>query len=292
MTNINLTILPRLKDLGGFTVRRILPSVQKHMVGPFIFFDHIGPAEFKTGEGIDVRPHPHIGLATVTYLFDGQMDHRDSLGSMQTIKPRDVNWMTAGKGIVHSERTGLDERGHLHNLHGIQSWVALPVFAEECEPEFFHHEAKLLPEIKLDGVALRIIAGEAYGEKSPVKIYSPLFYVEAKLGVNTKLSLPQNYQERAIYVVSGSVKIGDEIVEEKTFVVCGDGEIVITAESEAHIMMFGGEPFEEVRYIEWNFVSSSKARIEKAKDDWKNGRFPKVPGDEIEFIPLPEIVRK
>lgn len=288
MPSIDLTIPARQKDLGGFTVRRVLPYATHRMVGPFIFFDHMGPAEFGIGEGIDVRPHPHIGLATVTYLFEGEIIHRDSLGSVQAITSGAVNWMTAGKGIVHSERTEASERGHLHHAHGIQTWVALPVEAEECDPEFFHHPAESLPVIDLPGVKLRIIAGEAYGKRAPVKTYSPIFYVEARLEAGSTLPLPDNYSERALYVIGGDIALDGEIVASTTMAIVSAGKRTLTAKSTAHVMLLGGEPFPEPRYIFWNFVSSSEARLEQAKSDWQEGRFKTIPGDDKEFIPLPE----
>lgn len=289
MSKIDLTIIPREKDLGdGFIVHRILPYATRRMVGPFIFLDHMGPVQFKSGDGIDVRPHPHIGLATVTYLFEGEIIHKDTLGSDQAITPGDVNWMTAGRGIAHSERTGSDERGHLHNVHGLQSWVALPIDHEECEPEFFHHKSETLPEVNIPGIKLRIIAGTAYGQKSPAKIYSPLFYVEAKLAAGESLTLPKEYSERAAYVISGELETDGDVIKALSMAVFEKGEAVIKAKTDTHVMLLGGEPFAEPRYIYWNFVSSSQERLDKAKLDWKEGRFGKVPGDENEFIPLPE----
>ncbi len=288
MLKISLTIPSRQKDLGSFTVRRVLPYEKRRMVGPFIFFDHLGPAEFSVGEGIDVRPHPHIGLATMTYLFEGEIIHRDSLGSMQAITPGAVNWMTAGRGIAHSERTGVNERGHLHHAHGIQTWIALPREAEECDPEFFHHTAGSLPEINSPGIRLRIIAGKAYGRQAPVKTYSPLLYAEVRMEAGSEFDLPQEYSERALYVISGDVRVNDEIISPKTMAVLAEGSMRITAQTAAHMMLLGGEPFPEQRYIFWNFVSSSEARLEKAKQDWKEGKFGKIPGDDKEFIPLPE----
>lgn len=289
MSSIDLTIVPRDKDLGGFTVRRILPYAQRRMVGPFIFLDHIGPASFATGKGVDVRPHPHIGLSTVTYLFEGEITHRDTLGSLQVIKPGDVNWMTAGRGIAHSERTGAEERSHPHNVHGLQSWVALPKESEERTPEFFHHSKASLPEFALSGVTLRVVAGSAYGHEAPVKIYSPLFYVAVTMQPGSRLDLPNEYRERALYLLSGKVRIGNTVVQEKTLPVFHPNDnITLEAEQLSTLMLLGGEPFAEPRYIDWNFVSSSHERIEQAKDDWRNQRFGKIPGDEKEFIPLPD----
>jgi len=288
MSVISLTIPARSKDLGGFTVGRILPFAKRHLVGPFIFLDHMGPAVFAEGQGMDVRPHPHIGLATVTYLFEGSMYHRDSLGSEQEILPGAVNWMTAGRGITHSERNSAEQKAHVRNMHGLQSWVALPKEFEEIEPEFHHHAAASLPSLNIDGVALRIIAGSAYGHTAPVRIFSPLFYVEAKMPAGTQLRVPAEYAERALYLISGQVSIGEEVVQERTMPVFAEAaEVTITANTDAHLVLLGGATLPEQRYIFWNFVSTSEARIEQAKDDWKAGRFAKVPGDN-EFIPLPE----
>lgn len=286
---IDLTILPREKDLGGFSVRRLLPFAKRRMVGPFIFFDHLGPANFAPGDGIDVRPHPHIGLATVTYLFEGELTHLDSLGSKQVITPGAINWMTAGCGITHSERTGILERTKQHQAHGLQSWVALPKEFEEMPPEFHHHAQESLPEFDQAGVHLKLAAGRAYGHEAPVKVYSPLFYVEAHLEAGAKLVLPNEYRERALYLVSGKVRIGSQVIEPLTMPVFAEGEtIVVEALMPSHVMLLGGEPLGEPRFMDWNFVSSSQERLLQAKEDWKAGRFPKVPGDEKEFIPLPE----
>ncbi|MFO1242207.1 MAG: pirin family protein [Rickettsiales bacterium] len=289
MAIIEQIIEPRERDLGGFTVARILPYVKRRMVGPFIFLDHMGPASFEVGHGIDVRPHPHIGLATVTYLFKGNILHRDTLGSVQEIQPGAVNWMTAGRGIAHSERTSQQERTHAHRVEGLQSWVALPKEYEETAPEFFHHTAASLPEIMLKGVKLRLIAGSAYGETAPVKIYSPLFYAEAFIEAGSTLALPDNYTERAVYVVQGEVKIGDTVIAPRTMpVLLPGGSVRIEARTPAHVMLLGGDTFPEKRFIWWNFVSSSEERIEHAKEDWKKGVFGTIQGDDKEFIPLPE----
>jgi redox-sensitive bicupin YhaK (pirin superfamily) len=290
MSVIELVIAPRRKDLGdGFTVERILPSAGRRMVGPFIFLDHMGPADFTAGHGVDVRPHPHIGLATVTYLFSGAMLHRDTLGSQQLIAPGDVNWMTAGRGFSHPERTDAAERSHPHGLHGLQSWVALPKEYEENPPEFFHHGAAALPEFSVGGARLRLIAGQAYGHTAPVRTYSPLFYVEARLGAGDTLALPEEYEERAVYVVSGEVKIGGTRIAPGTLpVLLPGGGLALEAESPAHVMLLGGARLPEKRYIWWNFVSSSPERIEQAQEDWRAGRFGLIPGDDKEFIPLPE----
>jgi len=288
MSLISLTIPSRMKDLGGFTVGRILPFAKRHLVGPFIFLDHMGPAHFTAGQGMDVRPHPHIGLATVTYLFEGGMLHRDSLGTEQEILAGDVNWMTAGRGITHSERNSDAQRSQTRTVHGLQSWVALPKEFEEVEPEFHHHPAKSLPVFEIGGVALKLIAGTAYGHTAPVKIFSPLFYVEARMPAGTQLQVPAEYAERALYLISGEVRIGEEAVQERTMpVFAEDADVMITATSDAHLVLLGGANLPEQRYIFWNFVSTSEARIEQAKVDWKAGRFAKVNGDD-EFIPLPE----
>jgi redox-sensitive bicupin YhaK (pirin superfamily) len=288
MPAVDLLITPRPHDIGGLEVRRVLPYAKRRMVGPFIFLDHMGPADFTPGEGIDVRPHPHIGLATVTYLFEGEITHRDTLGSFQVIKPGAVNWMTAGRGIAHSERTGVDERGRSHALHGMQSWVALPKEHEETAPEFFHYAADIVPELPLPGVTLRVIAGEAYGVRSPVKIYSPLFYVEAVMEAGAELFLPEQYAERAAYVVEGYIDANGEPIGARNMgVFTQDKRVMLTANTAARVMLLGGEPFPEKRFIWWNFVSSSEARIDQAKADWQAGRFGTVPGDEKEFIPLP-----
>jgi redox-sensitive bicupin YhaK (pirin superfamily) len=266
-----LVIEPKIHDLGGFQVRRILPSARRRMVG-----------------GIDVRPHPHIGLATVTYLFEGEIWHRDSLGYVQPIRPGDVNWMTAGAGIVHSERSGPEERARDSRLHGIQSWVALPRSAEETAPGFHHHPAASLPLIEKDGASMRLIAGTAYGARSPVETFSDMFYLEAEFSAGGRLALPDEYEERAVYVVAGEVTIGAERHGPERMIVLPPGsEVSVRAEKDARVMLLGGAALDGARHIWWNFVASSPERIEKAKADWKAGAFAKVP-EETEFIPLPE----
>jgi redox-sensitive bicupin YhaK (pirin superfamily) len=285
---VELTIEPRERDLGGFSVRRVLPSAKRRMVGPFIFFDQMGPTVFAAGQGIDVRPHPHIGLATVTYLFQGEIMHRDSLGRVQAIRPGAVNWMTAGSGIVHSERTDPERRRKGAALHGIQSWVALPADAEETAPAFHHHPADTLPVIARDGVTMRLIAGSAFGAVSPVTVFSPMFYVDADFGAGSVLGLSDEHEERAIYVVDGSVSVAGQSVAAGTMAIFkSDAEIEIRAGQPARVMLLGGASFGEKRHIWWNFVSSSPERIERAKADWRERRFPAIPG-ETEFIPLPE----
>jgi redox-sensitive bicupin YhaK (pirin superfamily) len=278
----------RARDLGGFTVGRVLPAAARKLIGPFIFFDHMGPAEFAPGRGIDVRPHPHIGLATVTYLFEGEIVHRDSLGSHQPIRPGDVNWMTAGRGIVHSERTGTEPRRAGSRLNGLQLWVALPLEHEEAEPEFQHHPAPVLPSLDIAGTRVRVLAGSAFGESSPVRTHSPLFYVDAAMPAGSELPLPEEHEQRAAYVVAGTVACGGEPVQHGRMMVLTPGaRACLRAVSDARVALIGGAPLAGERHIFWNFVSSSEARIEQAKRDWREGRFPKVPGDEREFIPLP-----
>ncbi|MBU0859941.1 MAG: pirin family protein, partial [Alphaproteobacteria bacterium] len=243
---------------------------------------------YDAGHGLDVRPHPHIGLATVTYLFEGEIMHKDTLGSDQPIRPGAVNWMTAGRGISHSERTGADERGRPHAVHGLQSWIALPKEYEEATPEFFHHGAATIPELTLRGVRLRVVAGEAYGMTAPTKIHSPLFYVEAHMDAGSTLELPPQYRERGAYVISGDVRVGGDPVTPQTLpVFLPQGPVRIEAVTAAHIMLLGGDPLPEKRFIWWNFVSTSQERIEQAKEDWAKGRFGTIPGDSLEFVPLP-----
>lgn len=289
MALIELSIEPRAKDLGGFEVRRVLPYAKRRMVGPFIFLDHMGPAQFEAGHGIDVRPHPHIGLATVTYLFEGQIHHRDTLGYDQVITPGAVNWMTAGRGIAHSERTTQADQHRSHAVHGIQSWVALPKGHEHDAPSFHHHAGSVLPEFTLQGAQLKLIAGTAYGYDTPVTTHSPLFYLAVTLEAGAEMELPNEYRERALYLVSGRLRIGGQEVAPLTMPVFAEGErIVLRAEEPSHFMLLGGEPFAEKRFIWWNFVSSSEDDIAQAKLDWQAGKFGTIPGDDKEFIPLPE----
>ncbi|MTI09943.1 pirin family protein [Curvivirga aplysinae] len=287
--SVEMVIIPRTGDIGNFEVRRALPFREKRMVGPFIFWDQMGPGEFLTGQGVDVRPHPHIGLSTVTYLFDGTMDHKDSLGNDMRIVPGDVNLMTAGSGIVHSERTGLDIRKKPSKLFGIQSWLAQPKKFEEGDAAF-HHTAKTdLPVFNEDGVNGRIILGSFEGLSSPVKTQWDTLYVDLDLEPQQKIRIPSNTEERAIYVVEGLIEIAGVSYEPQQMLVLRPGdEVVINAQTSVRMMLLGGAAMDGPRYIFWNFVSSSKERLEQAKVDWKNGNFPKVPGDEHEFIPLPE----
>lgn len=285
---IERLISPRKTDLGDFEVRRVLPYREKRMVGPFVFFDHMGPVTFPPGKGVEVRPHPHIGLATVTYLFEGEIMHRDSLGSEQAIRPGAVNWMTAGKGIVHSERSDDAERDKESRLHGIQAWVALPKSHERCEPAFKHHPSSSLPEFERDGVKMKLVAGEAFGERADVDVLWPTVYLDIQAEKGAAIPVPDDHEERAIYVVEGAVDIDGTRVEQYTMAVLNPGaRPTVTAFDGSRVMICGGKAIDGPRTIWWNFVASDKALLEQAKTDWKEGRFPKVPGDD-EFIPLPE----
>ncbi len=285
---IEQVIVPRARDLGGFSVRRALPAAGRQMVGPFIFFDQMGPAEFLLGQGIDVRPHPHIGLATVTYLFDGEIMHRDSLGTLQPIRPGELNLMSAGSGIVHSERTPATERQNGARLFGLQLWAALPQSHEEGAPDFVHHAREDLPRIEAEGKRISVIMGSLYGATSPVAFPHASFYAEAVLAPGAVLPLDADYDERAIYVVSGEVDVaGDTFGAGRLLVFKPGDRISVLALSNARLALIGGDPMDGPRHIWWNFVSSSADRIRAAKADWKAGRFEAVPGDP-EFIPLPE----
>ena len=285
---IEHTIDARVRDLGGFSVRRVLPAPGRRMVGPFIFFDHIGPTDLAPGHGIDVRPHPHIALATVTYLYAGTFMHRDSLGSAQEIHPGDVNWMTAGRGIAHSERTPATLRARGSHIHGIQSWVALPDGQEDIAPAFTHHPAASLPHLVVDGCDLRVIAGEAYGRRSPVEVLWPTLYVDASMPAGAALELPADYTERAVYVADGGIEVDGEPLPATRLALLARGvTVTLRAQHHSRVMLLGGEPLPTPRHIWWNFVSSSRERIEQAKRDWAEGRFAPVPG-ETEFTPLPD----
>lgn len=276
----------REKDLDGFTVRRILPNTAKRMIGPFVFIDHMGPADFTAGEGIDVRPHPHIGLSTITYLMEGSLLHRDSLGNNLEIQPGDVNWMTAGKGIVHSERETIEVKSGQHKLNGMQCWMALPKNMAEVSPSFTHIKRASLPHHMFDGVLIRLIAGEALGLTSPIKTYSPMFYLDILAKPEKEISRPNPDQECMVYVLDGSIKIEGTHYEAGDVIILED-EQCINSTSHCRLLMLGGEEWPEVPFIEWNFVSFDRERIEKAKDDWREQRFPKIPGDDNEFTPLP-----
>lgn len=283
---VEVRIEPHEKDLGEFTVRRVLPSAKRRMVGPFIFFDHMGPAEFPPGKGVNVRPHPHIGIATITYLFEGEIMHRDDLGYVQPIQAGAVNLMTAGRGIVHSERAGSDFDEH-SALHGIQSWLALPADKQEIEPAFQHIAADELPELQMSGSRIRVIMGEAYGKKSPVPLHSATLYVEALIPAGAVLESPGGHEELAAYIVSGEVEIDAEHYASGVMAVAAPGQtLIVAAKSDSRVMFVGGDNLGK-RKLWWNFVSDSPERIEQAKQDWNAGRFGTVPGDD-EFIPLPD----
>ena len=277
---------PRVID--RFTVARVLPASKRRLVGPWCFLDHLGPAELAPGEGIDVRPHPHVCLATVSYLFEGELLHRDSLGSYQPIRPGAINWMSAGRGIVHSERTPHALRAAGSRIHSLQLWVALPASEEESEPSFQHHASDSLPELNMGDARIRVLAGTLFGVTAPVRTLSPLFFAEIGLPAGGTLELPDGESERAAYVVEGALRCGNERITARDMAVFTPGaRPVLVAEERTRLMLLGGDALEGPRYIDWNFVASSKARIERAKDDWKHGRFPSVPGDDQEFIPLP-----
>lgn len=291
---IETVIIPRARDLGGFEVRRALPAPRRQMVGPFIFFDQAGPAEFLTGQGIDVRPHPHIGLGTVTYLYEGEFEHRDSLGTHQMIYPGEVNWMVAGQGVTHSERTSEATRKGQSSLFGIQTWIALPESHEDMAPSFEHHGKDALPLLEGEGKQVRLILGTAWGEKAPVTMHSETFYADVILQPGAKLPLPDDHEDRGIYITQGSIEIAGDVFEAGRMMVFRPGDaITVTAGAQgARLMALGGETLNGPRHIWWNFVASSKEKIEEAKaawatGDWQHGRFQLPPGDDQEFIPLP-----
>lgn len=286
---VEMTIIPRSGDIGGYEVRRALPFRGRRMVGPFIFWDQMGPGEFLTGQGLDVLPHPHIGLSTVTYLFDGTIDHRDSLGTLQTIRPGDVNLMTAGRGIVHSERTGAAEREAPSRLFGIQSWLALPIPLEETSPAFEHHAALSLPRLQVEGIDLRLVMGGGFGLQSPVRADWDTLYADVTLAAGAVLPLPKETEERALYVLFGDIEIaGVRYAPQQMLVLRPGDDIGVRALNDVRLMLLGGAAMDGPRYIDWNFVSSSKERLAAARDDWRAQRFPKVPGEGTAFIPFPE----
>jgi redox-sensitive bicupin YhaK (pirin superfamily) len=292
---IETLIIPRARDIGGFEVRRALPAPKRQMVGPFIFFDQAGPAEFLTGQGIDVRPHPHIGLGTVTYLYQGDFHHRDSIGSDQIIRPGALNWMVAGKGVTHSERTSAEARKGPNSLFGIQTWIALPENREDMEPTFEHHGKDSLPEIRDQGVEARLILGHAYGETAPATLYSDTFYLDVTLAPGARFPLPQDHEDRGIYVTQGSVRIAGQEFESGRMMVFrpGDAITVQAGDQGARLMALGGATLNGPRYIWWNFVASSRERIEEAKRQWQaarwgEGLFDLPTDDRAEHIPLPE----
>jgi hypothetical protein len=283
-----IAIKPQERDLGGFSVRRLLPSAARRTVGPFVFFDHMGPADFAPGHGIDVRPHPHIGLATVTYLFEGAIEHRDSLGTVQTITAGDVNWMTAGRGIVHSERSPADLRRSGYRMQGLQTWVALPRGQEGCDPAFVHHPGASLPVIDMPGVAMRLIAGSAFGQTSPVAVASSMFYIAVEMEAGASFVLPDEYEERAVYVLTGDIGINDGRLDATSMAVLNPSEpVTLRAHTPTRLMLLGGAPLDGERFLWWNFVASDRAAIEEASERWRQGGFDPVPG-ETEFIPLPD----
>jgi redox-sensitive bicupin YhaK (pirin superfamily) len=283
-----IAITPHERDLGGFSVRRLLPSAARRTVGPFVFFDHMGPADFAPGHGIDVRPHPHIGLATVTYLFEGAIEHRDSLGTVQQITAGDVNWMTAGRGIVHSERSPADLRRSGYRMQGLQTWVALPRELERCEPAFVHYPAASLPVIDMPGVSMRLIAGSAFNRTSPVAVASSMFYIAVEMEAGASFVLPDEYEERAVYVLSGDISINNgQLGAASMAVLDPSAPVTLYAQSPARLMLLGGAPLDGERFLWWNFVASDRAAIEEASERWRRGGFDPVPG-ETEFIPLPD----
>lgn len=283
-------IIPRSSDIGGFAVRRALPTAKRRLVGPFIFFDRMGPALLRAGEALDVKPHPHIGLSTVTYLFDGEIKHRDSLGTELVIEPGDINLMTAGRGIVHSERTPEKLRGHPLSISGLQTWLALPDDREEIDPAFAHTAKSLMPTFDASGASGRVVIGGLGGLTSPVKTYSDTLYVDLTLAPGGSFPFDAEHEERAVYILSGEVEIaGDRFAADQLLVFRPGDQITLSAGAAGcHLMLFGGAALNSKRYIWWNFVSSSKERIEQAKEEWRIGRFDIVPGDEEEFVPLPE----
>lgn len=286
---IELMVIPNARDIGGFAVRRALPTARRRLVGPFIFFDRMGPAILRAGEALDVRPHPHIGLSTVTYLFDGKIRHRDSLGTEMVIEPGDINLMTAGRGIVHSERSPEELRGGPLSISGLQTWLALPDDKEEIAPAFENTPRQDLPEFSYQGVTGRVVIGNFQGMRSPVRSFSETLYADIRLEAGASVEIPADSEERAIYVLDGNVTIaGDTFPADRLLVFRPGDTIAVSSAQGAHFMLFGGASLASKRYIWWNFVSSSKERIEQAKEEWRTGRFDIVPGDEQEFIPLPE----
>ncbi|MBI1422214.1 MAG: hypothetical protein GC149_02025 [Gammaproteobacteria bacterium] len=285
---IELMIYPKEHDLGGFSVRRALPNGHKRMIGPWVFFDHMGPATFAAGEGIDVRPHPHINLATVTYLFEGEMLHRDSLGNEMVILPGEINLMVAGRGIVHSERQRAEVKAKPHVLEGLQLWLALPEQDEEMAPEFHHYSSESIPQVEVDSVFMRVLIGTAYGVQSPVKTFARTLYIEARMKAGQRLVLPSDIDELGLYVLEGELMAKTDVINQYAMAVLRTGhDIEVRAVRDTQLAIIGGERL-PARHIWWNFVSSRQERIEQAKQDWTSGVFPKIPGDAVEFIPLPE----
>jgi redox-sensitive bicupin YhaK (pirin superfamily) len=286
---LELLLVPRSVDLGDFSVRRALPHTKRRTVGPFVFFDHFGPAEFRAGNGVDVRPHPHIGLSTLTYLYDGEIVHRDTLGVNAAIRPGEVNWMTAGRGIVHSERTAPERRVEGAPLHGLQLWVAMTAKDEENDPAFAHHTGEELPVVNGEGKLARIVAGKMFGAQSPLATHIDAVFADIKLEAGASVPLEAEYEERAVYISSGEIDVaGDRFVTGQMLIFRPGDNITIKADAPSSIAIVGGAPLDGPRHVWWNFVSSRRERIEQAKEEWKNGRFGKISGDEIEFIPLPD----
>ena len=286
---IDLVLEGQPRDLGGFPVRRVLPAGKRRAVGPFIFLDHMGPVDLAPGAGMDVRPHPHIGLATITYLLSGEIVHRDSIGSLQTIRPGDVNWMSAGRGIAHSERTPPDSRARGSRTLGLQTWVALPREHEDSAPSFEHHPRHTLPLIERPGATLRVIAGTAYGRAAPTGVLSPTLFVHAELAPGAELVVDDEHSERAVYVIDGEIECDGQTFGAATLIVLRPArQVAVRASTTANLALIGGAPLDGPRRMWWNFASTSPERIEQAKADWREGRFAKVAGDEIEFVPLPE----
>jgi len=284
---LRTVIEPRAKDIGAFEVRRALPAEARRRVGPFVFFDEMGPATLAAGAALDVRPHPHIGLSTLTWLFAGEILHRDNLGYVQPIRPGEVNWMTAGRGIVHSERTPDELRGEPMAMHGIQVWIALPDGQEEIEPDFQHYPATDIPRRSSDGVELHVIAGKAWSMNSPVRVHSSLFYAQADISAGKSLEMPSDHAEQAVYIVSGEISLGGESYSPGRMLCFDTPSTKLEASADSRVILLGGEPLDSDRILYWNFVARSKERMEQAKDEWRNGRFDPVPGDD-EFIPLPD----
>jgi len=287
---LDVVVVPRSVDLSdGFSVRRALPHVTRRTVGPYVFFDHFGPAEFKTGEGLDVRPHPHIGLSTLTYLYDGEVIHRDTLGVKAAIRPGEVNWMTAGRGIVHSERTALERRAGHEPIHGLQFWLGMPAKDEEGDPHFAHLGSDELPIVTGEGKHVRMIAGSLFGARSPLATTSQTLFADVSMEAGAAMPLDSDYEERGVYIVSGEIDVAGDVFQAGRLLVFRPGDrITLKAVGPARIAVIGGAALDGPRHVWWNFVSSRKERIEQAKNEWAQGRFGKVPGDEIEFIPLPE----
>jgi redox-sensitive bicupin YhaK (pirin superfamily) len=285
---MTVLLAPKVRDLGGFSVRRVLPALARRAVGPFVFFDHMGPVALPRGQGLDVRPHPHIGLATVTWLFEGALVHRDSLGCVQTIEPGAVNWMTAGSGIVHSERSPGEARAAGVRLHGLQTWVALPQPLEEAPPAFVHVPRERLPVLEPDGARIVVVAGDFLGTHAPTPVFSRMLYADVVLRAGARLDVPADHEERGVYLVEGEAELdGEPLPAAHLAVLDADAACVVRARTAARLMLVGGDALDGERHLWWNFVSSSRERMERAKDDWREGRFAAVPG-ETEFIPLPE----